>query len=88
MIEFIVAIVGGAAGLFLFQSLTKISTNRRQAALEKEVAEIKNKAQQIQQNIEKNEKQTQEKIDEITKEQSIELVGNALADFFNNNKGK
>jgi uncharacterized protein YgiM (DUF1202 family) len=88
MIEFIVAIVGGAAGLFLFQGLTKISTNRRQAALEKEVAEIKNKAQQIQQNIEKNEKQTQEKVDEITKEQSIELVGNALANFFNNHKGK
>ncbi len=88
MIELIVAIVGGTAGLFLFQGLTKISTNRRQAALEKEVAEIKNKAQQIQQNIEKNEKQTQEKVDEITKEQSIELVGNALANFFNNNKGK
>lgn len=88
MIEALVAVIGGVFGLLLFQTLTKFHTQRRQASLEKEVKDIKAKTEQVQKNIEKNEKETQEKIDEITKEQSIELVGNALADFFNNNKGK
>ena len=88
MMELLVAVIGGISGLFLFQTLTKYQADKKQKELESQVIEIKKSEQQIVNNIKENEKTTQEKINEIDAKKDIDLIGNALADFFNNHKGK
>lgn len=87
MLEAAIAILSGVAGLFIFQALTKAGAARNQIKLEAEVREIKAREDAIKATITEREKKTQGAVNEITKEQNIELVGNALADFFNNRKG-
>ena len=88
MIEAAVAILGGVAGLFLFQALTKAGAARNQIKLEAEVREIKAKEDAIKATITEREKKTQEQVDAITKEQEKPITTNALVDFFNQRKGK
>ena len=88
MIEAAVAILGGIAGLFLFQAFTKAGAARNQIKLEAEVKEIKAKADAIKATITEREKKTQEQVDAITKEQEKPITTNALVDFFNQRKGK
>jgi cell division protein FtsL len=88
MIELIVAVIGGFAGLFLFDTFTKYQANKRQVELEKEIVKIKGKTEELKQQIKNEDKKAQEKINEITAEQNINVVGDALAEFFNNRKGK
>jgi hypothetical protein len=88
MIEAAVAILGGVAGLFLFQALTKAGAARNQIKLEAEVREIKAREDAIKATITEREKKTQEQVDAITKEQEKPITTNALVDFFNQRKGK
>lgn len=87
MIEAIVAVVGAVGGLFLFQFLTKASTDRRQVRLEAEVKEIETRAAAIKTEITEREKKTQEQVDAITKEQDKDITGKSLSDWFNQRKG-
>jgi uncharacterized membrane-anchored protein YhcB (DUF1043 family) len=88
MIEAAVAILGGIAGLFLFQAFTKAGAARNQIKLEAEVKEIKAKADAIKATITEREKKTQEQVDAITKEQDKDITGKSLSDWFNQRKGK
>jgi hypothetical protein len=56
--------------------------------MEQEVAEIKKRQEVLNSKIKEQDRITQEKINEIDTQKNIELVGDALADFFNNHKGK
>lgn len=86
MLEGIVAIVGAVAGLFLFQAFTRYSSNKNQVKLEAEVKEIEKRAAEIKTEISTREKETQDKVDAITKEQEKPITSSDLVDFFNNRK--
>jgi hypothetical protein len=84
-------IVGGVAGLFgviLFRFLAVTYETKRQEKMEKEVADIKKRQDVLNSKLKEQDKITQEKINEIDTQKNIELVGDALADFFNNHKSK
>jgi Mg2+/citrate symporter len=84
-------IVGGVAGLFgviLLRFLATTYETKRQEKMEQEVAEIKKRQEVLNSKIKEQDRITQEKINEIDTQKNIELVGDALADFFNNHKGK
>lgn len=88
MIEAIVAVVGAGAAVFLFQFFTKASVDRNQVKLEDKVKELESKADRIEGAIEEREKKTKEEVDAITKEQEKPITSDALADWFNNRKGR
>lgn len=84
-------VIGGIAGFFgviFLRFLAGSYEIKRQEKMEREVAEIKKRSEELNAQLKQEDKVTQEKVNEIDAEKNIELVGNALADFFNNNKSK
>lgn len=84
-------LVGGVAGLFgvlFFRFLATTYENKRQEKMEREVADIKKRTEILNSELKAQDKITKEKTDEIDAQKNIELVGDALADFFNNRRGK
>lgn len=88
MMNAIVGVLSGFFGVILMRFLVNTYETKRQEKMEREVSEIKKKSETLKAEIKEEDKKTQDKVNEITTEQNIELVGNALADFFNNHKGK
>ena len=88
MMELMVGGVAGLLGVILFRVLANTYTLKQQQKMEKDVSDIKKKTEELNTKMKEQDKATQEKINEITDEQSIEIVGDALADFFNNHKSK
>ena len=85
--DLVVVLFGAIGGLFLLSQFNKFNNNKKQNELEQKVKSIKEKTAELTKASAEEEKKTQGTVNEITKEQNIELVGNALADFFNNRKG-
>ena len=86
MIEILIAVLSGVAGLFLFRSLTKNAADKGQRELEVKVAVLEEKANNILAGQAQKDKETEGKVNEITKEQNSELTGNDLANWFNKRK--
>lgn len=85
--DLIVAILGALAAIFVFNNLVKHTSDKRQKQLENEVAEIKKEEARLRALEAARQKETQEKIDAITKEQEKPVTSDDLIDYFNNRKG-
>lgn len=83
MIEVLVAVLSGVAGLFIFRSFLKGSADKGQKELEVKVAVLEEKANNVLAGQAQKDKETQGKVDELTEEQNKELTGDALAAWFN-----
>lgn len=84
--DILVAILSAVAGLFIYQALGKKSADRGQIELETKVTQLEDKTKDLEAGIAKNEKETQGKVDEITKEQSKPLDSKQLAEWFSRRK--
>lgn len=86
MEQAIIAVVGAVLALFGYNLYTKYSASKGQKELDKKVAAIDQKVEDIQSDQAKADKETQEKVDAIDKEKSNNLSGSSLADWFNRRK--
>ena len=84
--EILVAVLGAIGGLFIFQQLVKANNGKKQAELESAVKKIEAKASDLTNANSAKEKETQDKVDAITKEQEKPTTTAALVDWFNNRK--
>lgn len=86
ILQVIVAVVGAGAGLFLLHLFDKYNVDKNQTKLEKTVADIKQKQANIESAQDQEDKQSQEKVDEINKEETDKPTGSNLADWFDKRK--
>ena len=87
MIELVIVVISTVGGLFIFQQLTRLNNSKHQAELESKVKELDSRAAILADSNKKTDKETQDKVDVITKEQDKPITSNDLIDFFNNRKG-
>jgi len=86
MAELIVAILGAAAGIIILRLFDKRSVDSNQKKLEAEVAEKEKEVAGLEGEQKQEDKETAKKVEEIEKEQSKDLSGDSLADFFRDRK--
>ena len=84
--ELLVAVIGAIGGLFIFSQVAKYNTNKKQAELESAVKEIKARADDLTKANTVKDKETQDKINAITDEQTKTLDVNDLVNWFNDRK--
>jgi len=84
--EILVAVLGAIGGLFIFQLLVKANNGKKQSELESAVKKLEAKASDLTNANSAKEKETQDKVDAITKEQEKPTTTAALVDWFNNRK--
>jgi hypothetical protein len=86
MTELIVAVLSAIAGLIGFRMFSNWSINRNQNKLEMTVRDFDKIEARLEGQQEQEDKETKEKVDEITKEQNDKPTGSKLADWFNRRK--
>jgi hypothetical protein len=86
MIEILVAVISAVGGLFLFRALSKASASQGQKELEVKVAVLEEKANTIIAGQAQKDKETEGKVNEITKEQDKPISTSSLVDWFNKRK--
>jgi vacuolar-type H+-ATPase subunit F/Vma7 len=84
--EILVAVISAVGGLFLFQAFRKYSADKGQAELVEKVKKLEKKEADLIAKNEADKKETEKKIDEITKEQEKKLTSDDLANWFNKRK--
>ena len=86
MIQAIVAILGAVGGLLILRFFDKASVNKHQAKLEEKVAAKDKEIAGLEGEQRQEDKETENKVNEIEKEQSKDLSSSDLVDFFRNRK--
>lgn len=86
MQELIVAVLGAGLGIIILRAFDKYNINKHQKELEKKVSDNDKNQARLEGEQAQEDKQTQEKVDEITKEQNDKPSGQSLADWFNRRK--
>jgi hypothetical protein len=90
MEQAIIAVGGSVLALFLYSIYTKYSADKGQVKLKDKVEKLETKAEEILAGVQGKDKETQEKVDEVTKEQDKPITSSELVDFFSdrNSSGK
>jgi 3-polyprenyl-4-hydroxybenzoate decarboxylase len=86
MTELIVAILGAAGAIVALRAFDKFNINKGQKKLEDKVKENDKKQAGLEGEQRQEDKETQRKVDEITKEQNDKPTGSDLSDWFNRRK--
>jgi len=86
MQELIVALVGAGLGVIILRTFTNWNVNKNQKKLENVVTENDKKQAHLEGEQAQEDKETKEKVDEITKEQNDKPTGSDLASWFNRRK--
>jgi Skp family chaperone for outer membrane proteins len=84
--EILVAVLGAAGALFIFQAFGRYSATKGQEDLKKKIAQKEADIAKLNGEISAKEKETQDKVDAITKEQEKPITTDDLVKFFNNRK--
>ena len=86
MTELIVAVLGAGLGIIILRSFDKYNVNKHQKELDKKVSDNDKYQARLEGEQAQEDKQTKEKVDEITKEQNDKPTGNDLASWFQRRK--
>lgn len=86
MQDLVIAVLGVAGLLIGIKVFDNFNVNRGQKKLEDKVKENDKKQAGLEGEQRQEDKETQRKVDEITKEQNDKPSGQSLADWFNNRK--
>lgn len=86
MQELIVAVLGAGLGVIILRFFDKKNIDAQQKRLASKVAEKEKEIAGIEGEQRQEDKETGKKVDEIEKEQSKDLSGDSLVDFFRNRK--
>jgi len=85
--EIIVAVISTIIGLFIYSRVQKGRADSGQRELEIKSAVIENKIDNLQQDVNNSKKEEEANVKKIEDEQSKNLSGSSLVDFFDN-RGK
>ena len=86
MQELIVALVGAGLGVIVLRFFTNRSVDQGQKKLEVSKRDFDKIQAKLEGQQEQEDKETKEKVDEITKEQNTKPTGSSLADWFSKRK--
>ena len=86
MQELIVAVLGAGLGIIILRSFDKYNINKHQKELEKKVSDNDKNQARLEGEQAQEDKQTQEKVNDIEKEKNEKPTGSNLADWFNRRK--
>lgn len=86
MTELIVAVLGAGGAILLLRLFDKANIDKNQKKLEQKVAENEKQIARLEGEQAQEDKDTQNKVDEIEKEQNDSPTGSNLADWFNRRK--
>lgn len=86
MTELIVAVLGAGAGILILRLFDKANIDRNQKKLERKVSDNDKAQARLEGEQAQEDRETQNKVDEIEKEQNDSPTGSNLADWFNRRK--
>jgi 3-polyprenyl-4-hydroxybenzoate decarboxylase len=86
MTELIVAVLGACGALVCLRLFDKARINKGQEKLNSKIKESDKTQARLEGEQAQEDKETQRKVDEITKEQNKKPTGQSLSDWFNSRK--
>jgi hypothetical protein len=86
MQDLVIAVLGGVGLLIGIKLFDKYNINKHQKILDKKVSDNDKVQAGLEGEQRQEDKETQRKVDEITKEQNDKPTGNDLASWFNRRK--